>query len=307
MIRNTSRVILAAVLVAGCSRGDSSADRTAQSAQQVAAPQAAATPTPDTAGEHAAHGMAGMDHSQMAGAGSPGAPGGAQMDHSAHTGMQHGAGTSTGPAVDHGRMPGMDHRGTGGMQHQAGGAGAQRTDHTQMQHARTQGGQQGQMQHGRTQAAGGGHAGHGATPARTTAMNHANMPGMQHGTATGTHGVQHGGASTPRHEGMQHGAAAPGAPRMDHSRMQGMDHSRMGAGTTQGAPRAQADDAGMEKLRMLVAELVQDSVIQARIQANPELRRRWENEGVRRVLLNPAQQPGPAITQPNPHAGHGRP
>ncbi len=94
---------------------------------------------------------------------------------------------------------------------------------------------------------------------------------------------------------------------MDHRRMQGMDHSRMAAGTPQDAPRVQADDTGMEKLRVLVAELVQDSVVQARIQRDPELRRRWEDEGVRRVLLNPAQQPASPTTQPNPHVGHGRP
>jgi hypothetical protein len=89
--------------------------------------------------------------------------------------------------------------------------------------------------------------------------------------------------------------------------MQGMDHSRMAAGTPRGAPRAQTSEAGTEKLRLLVAELLQDSVIQARIQADPELRRRWEDEAVRRVLLNSGQQPGSVTTQPSPHAGHGRP
>lgn len=65
-----------------------------------------------------------------------------------------------------------------------------------------------------------------------------------------------------------------------------MDHGTMPAlqsGVVAGVP---VTDAGMEKLRILVAELVQDPAVQARIQEDPALRRLWADEGVRRNLLN---------------------
>lgn len=51
-----------------------------------------------------------------------------------------------------------------------------------------------------------------------------------------------------------------------------------------GTPR---NDAVMEKLRTLVADLVQDPVVRAEIQEDPALHERWADEGVRRVLVNP--------------------
>lgn len=45
------------------------------------------------------------------------------------------------------------------------------------------------------------------------------------------------------------------------------------------------DDVAMEKLRALVAELVRDPEVQARIQADPALRALWEDLGVRQYLL----------------------
>lgn len=69
-----------------------------------------------------------------------------------------------------------------------------------------------------------------------------------------------------------------GMPGMDHTRMPGMQPDALAA--------IPGDDAGMQKLGALVAALVRDSVVQAQIQADPALRRRWADEGVRRILLN---------------------
>lgn len=45
------------------------------------------------------------------------------------------------------------------------------------------------------------------------------------------------------------------------------------------------DDVGMEKLRALIAELVRDPEVLARIQADPALRELWQDPGVRQYLL----------------------
>ncbi len=76
---------------------------------------------------------------------------------------------------------------------------------------------------------------------------------------------------------------------MDHVRMggmQGMEHAGMPGMQPDALAGIPADDAGMQKLGALVAKLVRDSVVQAQIQADPALRRRWADEGVRRILLN---------------------
>jgi uncharacterized protein involved in copper resistance len=165
-------------------------------------------------------------------------------------------------AGDHG-MAGMNHGAA-----PAGPAGStpmQGMDHgamAGMDHSRMGGMRHDQTPHGQT--------------AQTRGMDHSSMPGMQHGAM-----------NVPGGDGMRRDGAMPG---MDHSRMDGMEQSAAGV---------RWDDAGMEKLRLLVAELVRDPSVQARIQADSVLRRRWEDEGVRRVLLSPAQ--------PDPHAGHGRP
>jgi hypothetical protein len=41
----------------------------------------------------------------------------------------------------------------------------------------------------------------------------------------------------------------------------------------------------MDKLMTLVAELVQDSVVQGRIEQDSILRRQWEDSGVRQIIL----------------------
>ncbi|CAN5682752.1 hypothetical protein BH23GEM8_BH23GEM8_02580 [soil metagenome] len=165
-------------------------------------------------------------------------------------------------AGDHG-MAGMDHGAA-----PAGAAGStsmEGMDHgamAGMDHSRMGGMQHGQTQHGQT--------------AQPRGMDHSSMPGIQHGTM-----------NVPGGDGMRRDGAMPG---MDHSRMDGMEQRPAGVPW---------DDAGMEKLLLLVAELVRDPAVQARIQADSVLRRRWEDEGLRRVLQSPAQ--------PDPHAGHGRP
>ena len=85
------------------------------------------------------------------------------------------------------------------------------------------------------------------------------------------------------HSTMPMGAARPAAgsstatPRA--GAMAGMDHSAM-APTQPSAP-----DAAEQKLQRLVGELVQDSVVRARIQADSVLRNRWQDPEVRRILL----------------------
>lgn len=61
--------------------------------------------------------------------------------------------------------------------------------------------------------------------------------------------------------------------------MAGMDHSKM-AGMQPPAP-----NAAEQKLQQLVGELVEDSVVRARIQADSILRNRWQDPEVRRILL----------------------
>ena len=92
-------------------------------------------------------------------------------------------------------------------------------------------------------------------------MDHSNMPGMG-GTSTAT-------------------AAQGSMAGMDHSSMPGMQP----AGATT-APAAPARDAGDEKLRDLVAELLEDTVVQRRVQQDAALREAWADPAVRRVILD---------------------
>lgn len=186
---------------------------------------------------------------------------------SAADGMPHAM-----PGMDHDSMPGMNHGDMPGMDHDtmsgSGGAGA--------------------MNHGGTPAAAGGMAG----------MDHSRMPGMDgrpNEMARSAGGT--GSMAGMGHSGMA--MAAPGTPKppqgmagMDHGGMnmprpmQGMDHANMPGMQTGAAAGTPTDDAGMEKLRALIAELVRDPEVQARIEADTALRRRWADEGVRRILVN---------------------
>ena len=79
-----------------------------------------------------------------------------------------------------------------------------------------------------------------------------------------------------------------------------MDHSQMPMGTNRAqnagraaAPAATAQDRARadadEKLQLLIAGLVKDSVVRARIQADTALRRRWADTSLRRILISPPQ------------------
>ena len=95
-------------------------------------------------------------------------------------------------------------------------------------------------------------------------------------------------------EHSQHTVASPAADatRAAAPAHQGMDHSQtsadplVGHGQAPGAAPVTAGAApGMDKLMTLVAELVQDSVVQRRIEQDSILRRQWEDSGVRQIIL----------------------
>jgi uncharacterized protein involved in copper resistance len=139
-------------------------------------------------------------------------------------------------------------------------------------------------------------------------MDHGRMAGMVHGGMAGMQGDSQSAAGQGGAQGVDHsemhaparepgGAGAQASGRMagmDHGtmemsdqtrRMPGMDHAGMPSTRPGTAAELPTDDTGMEKLRSLVAELVQDPAVQAQIQADTALRRRWADDGVRRVLL----------------------
>ena len=148
-------------------------------------------------------------------------------------------------------------------------------------------------------------------------MDHSQMAGMDHskmGAPAATEPGADSGAGAMA--GMDHsqmqmgGTPAPAAGGgggtgtgtvTTAGSMAGMDHSQMPMGTnpTQNAGRAaarpttaptpqdRARAAADEKLQQLIAGLVKDSVVRARIQADTALRRRWADTSLRRILSNP--------------------
>lgn len=117
------------------------------------------------------------------------------------------------------------------------------------------------------------------------------MAGMDHSK------MQMGGTPAPAAgRGRGTGTGTPAAT----GGMAGMDHSQMPMGTNRAqnagraaAPAATAQDraraAADEKLQLLIAGLVKDSVVRARIQADTALRRRWADTSLRRILISPPQ------------------
>lgn len=182
----------------------------------------------------------------------------AKSDSGKMSGMDHGrmnvAGSSSG------QMRGMDHSGMAGMK-----PGAPGGRMPQMDHARMAGG---------ATAVGG-------------AMRGMDHSGMRMG-ARASASREAGGAAMP---GMDH-SAMQGAPKtgsttgmgaMDHAGMTGMQGGM--PGMQHGAAAMAGEDADA-KLRALVAELVQDPAVRARIQADSVLRNRWNDARIRRILLN---------------------
>lgn len=127
-----------------------------------------------------------------------------------------------------------------------------------------------------------------ATSQSMAGMDHSRMnmpsgrPSAASRSATGmqNHNMPMGNQSQPSardaHAGMAMtpGMAAQPVPPDPHA---GMEMEPV----DQPAP----DDVAMEKLRALVAELVRDPEVLARIQADPTLRALWEDPGVRQYLL----------------------
>lgn len=261
MSMKTGMALIAALAVAGCSGG---AERPAGDDAATAALQ-----TRDTTGTPGSAGMAGMDHGNMAG-----------MDHGGMSGMQ-----GDSQAVGGAGMAGMDHAGMPGMSGPDAQAGAGAVDHSSMPGMRA-----GDASAGTAEMDHSGMAGHAATPeARggASTVDHSRMAGMQ--------GMDHSPVQpSPSDPSRASASAAGGMAEMDHGdmtmsgqtrTMPGMDHASI-PGMRASAPTEVTSDAGMEKLRALVTELVQDPRVQAQIQADTALRRRWADEGVRRVLLN---------------------
>lgn len=137
---------------------------------------------------------------------------------------------------------------------------------------------------------------------------HGGVQGTDHGAAAGRSAAAAGagGADHSAH------AAAAGPGRTAGAAGQAMDHSRhtAAASLAGGQTAAARSHAGMahvpagssgrtgslpaghaqhdeveDKLMMLVAELVQDSVVQLRIQQDPVLREQWQDPGVRQIIL----------------------
>ena len=230
-----SGILLAVLALTACGRGDS------RGATDSARGEVAAADT----------GMAGMDHSKMAGMGgttSTAADSGmAGMDHSKMPGMgaTKAGGTGTMAGMDHSKMPGMTT--TKGS---AGGGAMAGMDHSKMPGM------------GATKAAAGNMAGmdHSrmAMPTSPAASRRASTPAMDHATMPGM--------NMPSGDARRRTTAAP----MDHASMPGM--------TT--APVSAAD----VKLDQLLAGLLRDTIVRARIQTDTALKRRWD-EAARRTLL----------------------
>lgn len=147
------------------------------------------------------------------------------------------------------------------------------------------------------------HSGHAAaasaaspTQTRRSAAEHAGhqQPARTVERSRGAARDHTGHAAPPAGEGGATSAAAGAHPAADHARPQGDPHAahppapgdphaaRAAAPGTSPPIRA---DPGMQKLLTLVAELVRDSVVQHRIEADPALRQLWREAGVRRILL----------------------
>ncbi len=139
-----------------------------------------------------------------------------------------------------------------------------------------------------TGMAGKGAAGASVSTHPMAGMDHSQMamPGRQSASA------QRSSATPSSMAGMDHsqmampGRQAASAQRSSAtpSSMAGMDHSQMAMGTT-GDAGLPAESLADEKLKQIVAALMQDSMV-ARLVANDSvLRNRWQDAAVRRLLL----------------------
>ena len=275
MYRRFGATLIGGLLLAACSGNH---EEPARETRARAATDTAAVPVgghgthamrdsaaADSEGSHAAHGGGvGMSHADAA-------PGGQQTHMGGHAST---AGTASDHGPDHGRMDHEQSRGTGGvgsrtagrMDHNAhsGGASSAATSHPSTGHSAGHGVVQAQRRDGATMA--GAHAAHVGAPRENTGR----AP-MRHG-GTGAHPAGHGQAH----------AGTPTAGRNDQARASAPHAAGHGQPPTLGSlPPGE----GTEKLLTLVRELVQDSVVQERIEDDPVLRETWADPGVRRVVL----------------------
>lgn len=113
------------------------------------------------------------------------------------------------------------------------------------------------------------------------------MAGMDHSTMTATQAVPNPGVTAVDHSKMNMSTSNSSATGMAGMNMQSPPGAASSAGR-QGMsvmPSMKIDDVGMEKLRMLVSELVRDPKVLERIKADPLLARAWESPAVRQYLL----------------------
>jgi mono/diheme cytochrome c family protein len=104
-----------------------------------------------------------------------------------------------------------------------------------------------------------------ATPGGESRMDHSRMAGA---------GRPHAATQPPSHQAMT---------RTDHARMP----QRRGVAERAAAEPAHGDTAATQKIKALAAELIRDPVVIARIQSDSALRRRWEDENLRKRLTTP--------------------
>jgi hypothetical protein len=201
----------------------------------------------------AAHDMSNMpaasDTTDMAG-----------MDHSAMSRAQTEGTTQPMPAA--GEMAGMDHSQMRGRNARSGSMAGR--DHSAMTRRDAGSHSMAGMDHSQMNMAS---AQRSASSRSATGLQNHNMP-MGNQAQQSARDPHAGMIMTP-------GISAQPAPPDPH---EGMEMEGTGK-------EPLPDDVAMEKLRALVAELVRDPKVQARIQADPTLRVLWQDPGVRQYLL----------------------
>lgn len=187
----------------------------------------------------------------------------AGMDHSAMSDMQMEGMTHSMPARSEGSdMAGMDHSQMRAANARSGSMAGM--DHSAMTQRSTGSQSMAGMDHSQMNMPS---AQRSASSRSATGMQNHNMP-MGNQAPQSARDPHAGLTMTP-------GISAQPAPPDPHAGME-MEEA--------GEPPL-PDDVAMEKLRALVAELVRDPKVQARIQADPALRALWQDPGVRQYLL----------------------
>jgi mono/diheme cytochrome c family protein len=117
--------------------------------------------------------------------------------------------------------------------------------------------------------------------------------GHPHGATEASSEQVSAGAVATDHERMEHGrptgagtgaVAHPPSHAVAPAREPAAAPAQRGAAATPATGQPNVDTAATGKLTALVAELLRDSAVSARVRADSALRRRWESEEVRRRL-----------------------